>query len=284
MAQIIAGIGISHSPSLISAYEPEHAFYRSLAEAKAWLADLQADVVLVIGSDHLNALQFDWTPTFVLGVAEHYPAAKESDSTERQNWLRAKSARGHAELGWLLAQGLIADGFDLTVAQKLTLDHGVLNPLPFLWADASVPIVPILVNAFQPPLPTPARCWQLGLAIRKLVTALPQAWRIAVVGTGGLSHHLLGPDVGFTNPEWDHRYMELLQTHPDRLAEMSTVQMVERGGQASTENNNWLAMRGTLNPNAKAVRVAYHRPSFTGLGLIVFDNRVHATASATVSS
>jgi aromatic ring-opening dioxygenase catalytic subunit (LigB family) len=273
MAQIIAGVGISHSPSLLSAYDPEQAFYRSLEQTKLWLGELQADAVVVIGSDHLNSLHFDWTPTFVLGVAEHYVAAQENDSTERQHLLRAKAAQGHAELGWLMAQGLISAGFDLTVAQNLTLDHGLLNPLPFLWQDTAVPIVPILVNAFQPPLPTPRRCWELGRNIAQVISALPQSWRVVVVGTGGLSHHLLGPDVGFTNAEWDHRYMELLQSHPQRLAEMSTLQLIERGGQASTENNNWLAMRGALADQAHTVRTAYHRPSFTGLGLIVLDNR-----------
>lgn len=273
MAKIVAGIGLSHSPSIVSSYDPALPFYVELAKVRQWLAGLRPDAVIVLSSEHLNGLSFDLTPTFLLGVAEHYDAAAENDQTERQRQMRPTAVKGHANLAWQVANGLVANGFDMTISQTLRLDHGVLNPLAFLFESGAIPaVVPLLVNAFQPPLPTPARCWALGGALRAAVQEVADDLRIVVVGAGGLSHHLLGQHVGFTNEAWDRRYMELLQSHPQRLAELTTQQMVERGGQASTENVNWLAMRATLGERASARFVDYFQPSFTGIGLIAFDN------------
>lgn len=273
MAKIIAGVGLSHSPSIISSYDPALPFYQELAKTKQWLAELRPDAVVALSSEHLNGLTFELTPTFLLGVAEHYAAAAENDQTERQRQMRPTEVKGHAALAWQLVNALVAEGFDMTVAQTLRLDHGVLNPLAFLFeAGAIPPVVPLLVNAFQPPLPTPARCWELGGALRGAIESIPEDLRVVVVGAGGLSHHLLGQHVGFTNEAWDRRYMELLQSHPNRLAELTTMQMVERGGQASTENVNWLAMRASLGEQARVRFMDYLQPSFTGLGLLAFDN------------
>lgn len=273
MAKIIAGIGLSHSPSIVSSYDPALPFYVELTKVKHWLTDLRPDAVIVVSSEHLNGLTFDLTPTFLLGVAEHYDAAAENDQTERQRQMRPTMVKGHAALAWQLANALVAGGFDMSISQTLRLDHGMLNPLVFLFeSEAIPPIVPLLVNAFQPPLPTPARCWALGLALKSAIEAIPDDLRVVVVGAGGLSHHLLGQHVGFTNEAWDRRYMELLQSHPHRLAELTTQQMVERGGQASTENVNWLAMRASLGERASVRFTDYFRPSFTGLGLLAFDN------------
>lgn len=273
MAKIIAGIGLSHSPSIISSYDPTLPFYVELAKVKHWLTECRPDAVVVLSSEHLNGLTFDFTPTFLLGVAGHYDAAAENDQTERQRQMRPTGVPGHAALGWQLANALVADGFDLAITQTLRLDHGVLNPLAFLFEAGKVPpVVPLLVNAFQPPLPTPARCWALGQSLKTAIEDLTEELRVVVVGAGGLSHHLLGQHVGFTNEAWDKRYMELLQSHPNRLAELTTLQMVERGGQASTENVNWLAMRASLGEGATVQFTDYLRPSFTGLGLLAFDN------------
>ena len=65
-----------------------------------------------------------------------------------------------------MAESLIRESeFDMTVCQELTVDHGLLTPLPMLWAHEprwDIKVVPVAVNVVQHPLPTARRLWKLG--------------------------------------------------------------------------------------------------------------------------
>jgi 2,3-dihydroxyphenylpropionate 1,2-dioxygenase len=63
-----------------------------------------------------------------------------------------------------------------------------------LLADSNTAVVPIVVNCFAPPLPSIRRVLDLGSALRDILQALPDVDRVAVIGTGGLSHSLPFPD------------------------------------------------------------------------------------------
>ena len=101
----------------------------------------------------------------------------------------------------------------------MPLDHGVLAPLPLLLAHPwQVPVVPLAVNVIQHPLPTARRCYRLGQAIGRAVQSYPDKLDVVVLGTGGLSHQLHGPDFGVVNPEWDIEFLDLLERDPAALA------------------------------------------------------------------
>ena len=77
---------------------------------------------------------------------------------------------------------------------RFTIDHGISHAIQYLTKGNQIPVVPIMVNSFAPPLPSLERCLELGAAIRRAVKTLPDGFKVAVIGSGGLSHQLPFPD------------------------------------------------------------------------------------------
>lgn len=274
MATIVGGIGTSHAPSIAGAYDHERQqdplwkpLFDGYGPAKTWLESVRPDLMIVIYNDHMNRFFFDAYPTFALGVADRHEIADEG-------WGRRDlpALRGHPEFGWHLARSLIADEFDPTVCQELSVDHGILSVLPLLCdAPWPMPIVPLAVNVIQHPLPTARRCWRLGQALRRAAQRYAQDLRIVVVGTGGMSHQLHGERFGFVNPEWDAEFLDKLEADPLALTALSHDDYMERGGAESVEMIMWLAMRGALTERVARVWRHYYAPLLTGFGLVVFE-------------
>ena len=155
---------------------------------------------------------------------------------------------------------------------ELEVDHGVISPLPmvdFSEGDGGwkIPIVPLAANVILHPLPTPARCFKLGQALRRAVLSYPPDLSVVVVGTGGLSHQLTGPRFGRVAPEWDQEFMRLLVENPESLAQLTHEELIKRGGTESVEVVLWLAMRGALPKEARPVVEAYYAHRIMGYGL-----------------
>jgi protocatechuate 4,5-dioxygenase beta chain len=172
-----------------------------------------------------------------------------------------------------LARALVNDEFDLSLCQEMHLDHGILSVLPLVDTPPwSLRVVPLAVNVVIDPMPTPARCWRLGQAIGRAVASLPGSERVVVMATGGLSHQLHGPAFGFTHPEWDQRFLDLLEHAPEQLATITHDELIERGGAESVEMMVWLVMRGALGPSTpRRIQRYYDAPMLTGYGLLALQ-------------
>jgi Catalytic LigB subunit of aromatic ring-opening dioxygenase len=275
MARIIGGIGTSHAPSIAHAYDKRKQLdplwaplFDAYGPAKEWLARQKPDLMIVFYNDHMNRFFFDAYPTFALGVGDHHPLADEG-------WGRRDfpDLAGDSDFGWHLAQSLIEDEFDPTICQEIAIDHGILSVLPLLWDTPwPAPIVPLAVNVIQHPLPSARRLYKLGHAIRRAVEAYEPELKVVVVGTGGLSHQLHGSRFGFINPEWDNRFLDLIESEPEELTRYSHHQYMEWGGAESVEMIMWLGMRGALSERVRRVHRNYYAPLITGYGLVVFEN------------
>jgi protocatechuate 4,5-dioxygenase beta chain len=184
---------------------------------REWLESLRPDAFIVVYNDHMNRFFFDAYPTFALGVADVYPQADEG-------WGKRNlpDMRGDAAFSWHVARSLMEDEFDPTICQDMSVDHGVMSFMPML-TDTSwpVPIVPLAVNVIQHPLPTARRLYKLGAALRHAVESYKPDFRVVIMGTGGLSHQLQGARFGFTDPDWDNRFMDQLESEPEALAALS---------------------------------------------------------------
>ena len=121
----------------------------------------------------------------------------------------------------------------------MAVDHGIYSVLPMLTDERwPAPVVPIAVNVIQHPLPIARRLWRLGGALRRAVETYPGDTgdtRVVVLATGGLSHQLHGTRFGFVNPEWDNRFLDLLESDPESLTTLSHHDYMERGGAESVE-------------------------------------------------
>jgi protocatechuate 4,5-dioxygenase beta chain len=273
MARILGGVGITHSPFVIGAHDRGHGtrpewrpFFEPLECARAWLAAAKPDVILLVYNDHMNAFFFDSYPSFALGVAEEFPLAPEAGAVPP-----FPPIPGAFEAGARIAEALVARDFDLTICQEMPLDHGAAGPLRMLAEPWPAPVVPLFVNVLRAPVPRPARLYALGQALRDAVAGLPEAARVVVVATGGLSHQLHGPRAGEIAEDWDREFLARIVDDAPALAGMTTRDYAMRGGAEGAETVMWLAMRGALPERVAPVVTGYHAFGSTGLGLVVLE-------------
>jgi protocatechuate 4,5-dioxygenase beta chain len=277
-SRIIAGLGLSHVPSVGVAYDRgklQTPAWKPLADAyvpvRSWLKKLQPDVAIVVYNDHGADFMFDKYPTFAIGAADSYAIADEGFGTRP-----LPVVRGDAEFSMHLCESLIYDEFDLTVCQEMGVEHGFLVPmnLCFEHRDGGWPVaaVPLQVNVIQHPLPSGQRCFKLGRALRRAVESYEKDLKVVVMGTGGMSHQLQGKRFGYMNQAFDEMFLEQLEKNPQRLAELSHQELMEQAGAEAVELIMWHVMRGALSPDAQRIHKHYYAPMTTGIGLITFED------------
>ena len=277
MAKIVGGIATSHTPTIGFALDankqqdpvwaPIFAGYQPVVQ---WLADKKPDVLFLIYNDHITSFFFDHYSHFALGVGQKYWPADEGGGPRK-----LPQIKGHPGLARHIAQGLVADEFDMSYFQEKGLDHGAFSPLSLLWPhekDWPGAIVPLQVGVLEFPIPSARRCYNLGKSLRKAIESYPEDLKVAIVGTGGLSHQVHGERCGFNNTPWDMEFLELLEKNPEKLTEITIAEYAERGGFEGSEVIMWLVMRGALSKKVKKLHQAYYLPSMTPIATVIFEN------------
>jgi protocatechuate 4,5-dioxygenase beta chain len=278
VARIVAGVACSHVPAIGAALDNGKAdepywqpLFRGFERSKQWIAELQPDVVILVYNDHGSAFSLEVIPTFALGCAAAFPPADEGWGARP-----VPVVHGHPELAWHIAQSTILDEFDMTIVNKMEVDHGLTVPLSLMFGQPEswpCPVIPLAVNVVQYPPPTGHRCYMLGKAIRKAVESFDRDLRVVVFGTGGMSHQLQGPRAGLINRDFDTRFLDRLATDPQALAQLQHVEYVREAGSEGIEMVMWLIMRGALDDDAREVYRFYHVPaSNTAVGHMILEN------------
>ncbi len=278
MAKIIAGVATSHVPAIGVAldqgktaepyWQPVFAGYE---KSRAWMDALKPDVAIVVYNDHATAFSLEVIPTFALGCAAEFQPADEG-------WGRRQVpvVKGHPELAWHMAQSLVLDEFDMTIVNRMEVDHGLTVPLSLLFGQPAAwpcPVIPLCVNVVQYPPPTGNRCLNLGRAIRRAVASFDRDLRVVVFGTGGMSHQLQGERAGLINPAFDQRFIDLLVNDPQAAAAIPHVDYLREAGSEGIELVMWLIMRGALDEQVREYHRHYHVPaSNTAVGHLVLEN------------
>jgi len=202
-------------------------------------------------------------PTFQVGIAEKFEIADEGWGPRA-----FPPVPGNVTLGEHIARSLVEQDFDISVSRQMEVDHGIISPLP-VFNEGWIPVVPVGVNVVWDPLPTPRRCWGLGRALRNAVESFPGDVRGAVVGTGGLSHEIVGPRFGTIHYEWDRKFLDLIEKDPLKLAEYTMKEFQELGGHHSVEIVQWIAMRGAI-PDAELAFKYYYPKQVMGYAVAAF--------------
>jgi protocatechuate 4,5-dioxygenase beta chain len=279
MARIIGGVSTSHVPAIGAAIDRGRTgdaywqpLFKGYEPSKKWMAETKPDVVILVYNDHASAFSLEIIPTFALGCAEEFPIADEGWGPRP-----VPVVKGHPDLAWHVAQSVILDEFDLTIVNKMEVDHGLTVPLSLLYgqpAEWPVRVVPLCVNVIQYPPPTAHRCYMLGKAIARAVESFAGDLSVVVFGTGGMSHQLQGPRAGLINKEFDRRFLDKFSTDPEALTKIGHVEFVREAGSEGIELVMWLIMRGALQLDAKEIYRFYHVPaSNTAVGHMILENR-----------
>jgi len=278
MARIVAGVATSHVPAIGVAMDQQKTHepywqpvFEGFERSRQWIASLKPDVAIVVYNDHATAFSLEVIPTFALGCAAEFAPADEG-------WGRrpVPIVQGHPQLAWHMAQSLILDEFDLTIVNRMDVDHGLTVPLSLLFGQPQrwpCPVIPLCVNVVQYPPPTGNRCFQLGRAIRKAVDRFAPDLRVVIFGTGGMSHQLQAERAGLINSEFDNRFLDTLINDPRSAAAIPHVEYLREAGSEGIELVMWLVMRGALDEQVREVHRHYHVPaSNTAVGHLVLEN------------
>lgn len=285
MAKITASVYTSHIPAIGAAldlgkdHEPYwQKVFQGYEPSKQWQQANRPDVVFLVYNDHANAFSLNLIPTFALGTAETFPIADEGWGPRP-----IPAVQGHPELAAHIAQALIQDDFDLTIANDLPVDHGLTVPLSLLFGQVDAwpcAVIPLHVNVVQYPVPSGARCFALGQAIRRAVESYGEDLNVHIWGTGGMSHQLQGPRAGLINQPWDNAFLDQLIADPQGLAQKPHLDYVQEAGSEGIELVMWLIARGAMNLDAdpKVVHRFYHVPaSNTAVGHLILEDQPSST-------
>jgi hypothetical protein len=278
MARITAGITSSHVPAVGAALDLGKAaapswqpLFAGFEFSKRWMAQHTPDVVVLVYNDHASAFSLEMIPTFAIGCAESFAPADEGWGPRP-----VPAVEGHPELAWHIAQSAILDEFDMTIVNRMDVDHGLTVPLSLMFGQPArwpCKVIPLAVNGVQYPPPTGNRCYNLGKAIRKAVASFDADLNVQVWGTGGMSHQLQGPRAGLINREFDTMFLDRLVGDPEGLAKLPHIDYVREAGSEGIELVMWLIMRGALERDAREVYRFYHVPaSNTAVGHMILEN------------
>jgi len=279
MARITAGVTTSHIPAIgatIDLGKTKEPYWAPLFEgyefSKKWMAENKPDVVFLVYNDHATAFSLEIVPTFAIGCAAEFQPADEGWGPRP-----VPVVKGQPDLAWHVAQSVIQDDFDLTIVNKMDVDHGLTVPLSLMFGEPGewpCTVIPFPVNVVLYPPPSGNRCYQLGKAIRKAVSSFDEDLNVQIWGTGGMSHQLQGPRAGLINKAFDQDFFERLIAEPAELAKKPHVDYVREAGSEGIELVMWLIMRGAMDDDVDEVYRFYHVPaSNTAVGHLILENR-----------
>src|SRR3990167_3913038 len=288
MARITASVYTSHVPAIGAAIdlgkttEPYwQPVFQGYEFSKQWLTDNRPDVIFLVYNDHATAFSLDMIPTFAIGTAASFAPADEGFGRRP-----VPMVQGHPELAAHIAQSVIQQDFDLTIVNKMEVDHGLTVPLSLMCGPQDpvkgvwpCPVMPFAVNVVQYPAPSGRRCFILGQAIARAVASFDEDLKVQIWGTGGMSHQLQGPRAGLINKGFDNAFLDKLIADPAAAAAIPHIDYVREAGSEGIELVMWLIARGAMkdvadfSASTRARHRFYHVPaSNTAVGHLILEN------------
>ena len=197
------------------------------------IEEAKPDCAIVLGNDHLETFFLSSVPTFAILSGERSHAEYAGHTYDLPI---------HQGLAEDLLDKLMAAGFDLAYSQDAVLGHAFAAVYEWVIGGRPIPVVPIFVNAYLPPLPTARRCEALGKAIAKVIANRPE--RVAIIASGGMSHF---PGTWkYPKPAFDFDYWAIAQMEKgnhEALLSLTNEQLDEVG---NTEMLPWMVMFGAI--------------------------------------
>jgi len=241
MPLVYAGV-CSHAPGITGRAEQadptaRDGLYKAFDEMRAGIEASGAEALVVVAAEHFANFFMNNMPSFAIGMADFYDGPIESPE-----WLKIDRFRapGNRDLSHRLITEVMQTS-DVAYAEEWSFDHGVAVPLHFLTPNFDMPIVPVNVNCQGPPLAPMHRAWAFGEALRRAADSVPE--KIAIIGTGGISHWPATPDSGKVNVEWDNEFIDRwARTDKDALLSYDDASIYRDGGQGGFEIRTYVAL------------------------------------------
>ena len=241
MSLVYTGV-LSHAPGitgrahLVKDTAKRDEFYAHLDRQRCEIEAEAPDALIVIAAEHFANFFMNNMPAFCIGMGESYEGPIEDPA-----WLRIERRRvpGAPDLGRRIVREVMQT-VDVAYAEEWKFDHGIMVPLHFLTPGFELPVIPVNINCQGPPLTPLHRAWAFGEALRRACDAVPE--RIALVGTGGISHWPATPDSGKINEPWDRNFLDqLMRGDRDALLAYTDEETYRNAGQGGFEIRTYIA-------------------------------------------
>lgn len=242
MSLVYAGV-LSHAPGitgradLVENTAKRDEFYAKLENQRREIEDSGAEALIVIAAEHFANFFMNNMPAYCIGIGHQYEGPIEDP-----DWLKIPKTKipGAADLGTRLTREVMKT-VDAAYAEEWKFDHGIMVPLHFLTPKYDLPIIPVNINCQGPPLTPLHRAWAFGEALRRACDSVPE--KIAVVGTGGISHWPATPDSGKINEPWDRDFLDrLMRNDKEALLNYDDVETYRDAGQGGFEIRTFIAI------------------------------------------
>jgi len=241
MSLVYSGV-LSHAPGItgrahmVKNVDRRDEFYAKLDQQRQDIEAAGAEALIVMAAEHFGNFFMNNMPAFCIGIGQKY-----SGPIEDPEWLRIPKTvvPGAPDLGRRLTREIMQT-VDTAYAEEWKFDHGIMVPLHFLTPDYDLPVIPVNINCQGPPLTPLHRAWAFGEAIRRACDSVSE--KVAVVGTGGISHWPATPDSGKINEEWDREFLDrLMRNDKEALLSYTDEETYRDGGQGGFEIRTYIA-------------------------------------------
>jgi len=248
MAELVGAFAASHAPLIAREWDrlppaARETITNSFDEMGRRLTALAPDVLVMLSPDHWVNFFLDNLPSFCIGIGPEHDGPPEPFLAPV---FPHKILPGHAEFARHLVDTALARGFDPSISYRVRLDHGFCVPLWRLGLDPLPAIVPVFVNELEQPMPSVARCFEWGRLIASAVDLYPGDLRVAIIGSGGLSHSIGEPTMGDIDEPFDHACIDLF-TRADETEIAATLEdWLPRTGNGSHEVRSWIIAHSAM--------------------------------------
>jgi aromatic ring-opening dioxygenase catalytic subunit (LigB family) len=245
MAELVGCFAASHGPLIVRDWEklPAKDQDRLTAAFTALgkrVSAARPDVIIEVAPDHWVNFHLENLPAVCIGVGETHEGPPEPFLKPFPH----REMPGHPGLAAHLVKSALDSGFEPSFSYRLKLDHGFCIPLWRMNLERLPRIVPMIVNAIEPPMPSLARCLQWGEMLRKAIETYPEPLRVAILGTGGLSHSIGEPTMGMIDEAFDRESIRLFSQADDKSLLRYLEQGIPKAGNGSDEVRAWLVAHG----------------------------------------
>jgi aromatic ring-opening dioxygenase catalytic subunit (LigB family) len=246
MGTFAGAFAASHGPLIVRDWDKlpapiQDQFTRNFRELGRRIAAANPDVLVVVSPDHWVNFFLNNFPSVCIGVGDENDGPPEPFMAS----FPYKTLPGDAAFGQHLLRSALDHNFDPSASYRLTLDHGFCIPLWKSELPKMPRIVPIVINALQDPMPTIERSIQLGRMIAAAIASYPADVRVAVLGTGGLSHSIGEPTMGDVDENFDRIALDALRGHDDAVVAATISGALEHAGNGSHEVRCWAVAHGS---------------------------------------
>ncbi|MEK9679607.1 MAG: hypothetical protein VW169_14640 [Rhodospirillaceae bacterium] len=243
-----------------------------IAELGRRLADVNPDVLVIVGDDQHEWFQPENMPTFAVYYGDHVlnrPPAKDIEKKSKALALAAMNYRTPNDVRYEtvpdLALKIISqakdDGFDIATCGgipqgeqgNIGIGHAFGYVQRRICNDKPIPFVPVMLNTFYPPnQATPKRCFKFGQMLGRAIRNWDSNKKVAIVASGGLSHFVI-------DEEHDQRMIAAFKANdPSGL----TGEPDELFRSGTSETKNWITSAGVLSESGLAVDMFEYVPCY----------------------